>query len=65
MISSVKPVRSISISDLIGNIVFDEELKCPAPCEKKISMLEMNPGIFICRILMEDGNLVLVKVMKE
>lgn len=65
IINSVKPVRSISMADLIGNIVFDEELQCPAPCEKKISMLDMNPGIFICRIVMEDGKLVLIKVMKE
>jgi len=65
LVSSQKAVRSISIADLIGNIVYDEKFVCPAPCEKKISMIEMNPGIFFCRIVLENGKLILLKVMKE
>ena len=65
IIRSEKKLRSISISDLIGNIVYNELIECTAPCEKKISMMDMNPGIFICRIVLSNGQLVLMKVLKE
>ena len=65
LISSTKAIRSISMADIIGNIVFDEKVHCPAPCERKISMLEMNPGIHFCRIVLKNGQLVLMKVLKE
>jgi PKD repeat protein len=65
VIRSKKELRSISISDLIGNIVYHEEIEDPAPFEQKISMMEMNPGIFICRVVLDNGQLVLIKIMKE
>lgn len=65
IISSDKAIRTISMADIIGNIVFDEQIQCPGPCEKKISMLDMHPGIYFCRIVLESGQLVLMKVMKE
>jgi len=65
MISSEKAVRSIKMADIIGNIVKDELLQCPAPCDRKINMIDLHSGIYFCRITMEDGSMVLIKVMKE
>ncbi len=65
MVRSERPVKNVSLADLIGNIVYDEKVKENGPYEKKISMLEMNPGIYFCRILLQNGNLILTKVMKE
>ena len=65
IVRSERPVRNVSLADLIGNIVYDEKVKENGPYEKKISMLEMNPGIYFCRIVLQNGNLILTKVMKE
>ena len=65
MISSEKPVSSIKMADIMGNIVKDELIHCPAPCERKINMLELHSGIYFCRIIMENGDIVLMKVLKE
>ena len=65
MISSKEAVRSIKMADIIGNIVKDEFLQCPAPCDRKINMIDLHPGIYFCRIIMEDGSMVLIKVLKE
>ena len=65
MISSEKPVSSIKMADIMGNIVKDELIQCPAPCERKINMLELHSGIYFCRIIMENGDIVLMKVLKK
>ncbi|MCK5338709.1 MAG: T9SS type A sorting domain-containing protein, partial [Bacteroidales bacterium] len=65
MISSKEAVRSIKMADIIGNIVKDEFLQCPAPCDRKINMIDLHSGIYFCRIIMEDGSMVLIKILKE
>ncbi|HSG67192.1 MAG TPA: PKD domain-containing protein, partial [Bacteroidales bacterium] len=65
IIRSEQPVKNVSLADLIGNIVFEETVNKPAVYEKKISMLEMIPGIYFCRIVLANGKLILTKVMKE
>ncbi|MEN8223953.1 MAG: PKD domain-containing protein [Bacteroidota bacterium] len=65
IISSANPIRSFSMADLIGNIVFTEESHSPDPYKKKINMTDMNPGIYFCRVVLNNGKLVLMKVMKE
>jgi len=65
MISSKEPVASFKMADIMGNVVKDELLDCPAPCERKINMIDLHPGIYFCRILMADDRMVLIKVLKE
>ena len=65
VIRSERTLKSVALADLIGNIVYEEKVKDPAPYEKKISMIEMNPGIYFCRIVLENEKLILTKIMKE
>ena len=65
MISSKEPVSSIKMADILGNVVKDELINCPAPCERKINMIDLHPGIYFCRILMADDRMVLIKILKE
>jgi PKD repeat protein len=65
IIRSEKPVSSIKMADLMGNIVKDELIQCPAPCERKINVLELHAGIYFCRITLENGDIVLMKVQKK
>lgn len=64
-ISSKLSVRSITMADIIGNIVKDERITCPTPCEHRINMTEFHSGIYFCKIVMENGKMVLMKVLKE
>jgi PKD repeat protein len=65
LIESNRPVGSIQISDIMGNLVKDLKVDCPAPCEWRVDMLDVHPGIYFCRIVMNDGNMVLMKVLKR
>jgi len=65
MIDSEETVHSITMADIIGNIVKDELIQCPAPCTRKVNMTELHSGIYFCRITMEDGRMVLIKILKE
>jgi hypothetical protein len=65
MISTDETLRSITIVDIVGNVVLDEQIQCPAPCEKKINMGDMKQGIYFCRIILDNGEMVLMKVLKE
>jgi len=65
MIESKEDVKSIVIADIIGNVVKQELIECIAPCNHKINMIDLHSGIYFCRITMDDGNLVLLKIMKE
>lgn len=65
MISSKAAVRSVGIADIIGNIIYEEDMLCPGKCEKRIDMRDIYPGIYFCRIVLENGKMVLMKVLKE
>jgi len=65
MIDSKESVQSIAMADIIGNIVKDELIQCPAPCNYKINMTDLHQGIYFCRITMEDGRMVLIKILKK
>jgi PKD repeat protein len=65
MIDSKESVQSIAMADIIGNIVKDELIQCPAPCNYKVNMTDLHQGIYFCRITMEDGRMVLIKILKK
>ncbi len=65
MISSDEAIHSIKMADMVGNVVKDKLIQCPAPCNSKINMIDLHAGIYFCRIQMEDGRLVLMKVLKK
>jgi PKD repeat protein len=65
IIKSEMPVRSLRITDLIGNVVIEENIVCSNPCEHKFSVAKLNPGIHFCHITLENDRMVLIKVLKE
>lgn len=65
MINSGSAIRSVGIADIIGNIVFENTMECPGPCKQRIDMRDMHPGIYFCRIIKDNGKLVLMKILKE
>jgi PKD repeat protein/photosystem II stability/assembly factor-like uncharacterized protein len=65
MIEAKETVRSIKMADMIGNVVKDELIQCKAPCTYKVNMVDLHSGIYFCRITMEDGSMLLIKVLKE
>lgn len=65
MIDSKETVHSIAMADIIGNIVKEELISCPAPCTWKVNMTDLHSGIYFCRISMDDGRMVLIKVLKK
>lgn len=65
VMSAESGIKSITIADIIGNIVKDESLNCVSPCERKISMTDLHSGIYFCRITLDDNSLVLMKILKE
>lgn len=65
MIESKEDVQSVVIADIIGNVVKQEMIECTAPCNWKINMIDLHSGIYFCRITMDDGRMMLLKILKE
>ncbi len=65
VISAETGISSLSIADIIGNVVKEEQMQCAAPCERKISMTDLHPGIYFCRIVLDNGRMVLMKILNE
>ena len=65
MIESKEDVQSVVIADIIGNVVKQEMIECTAPCNWKIDMIDLHSGIYFCRITMDDGRMMLLKILKE
>lgn len=65
MIEAKEDVQSIIMADIIGNVVKEEAIQCTAPCNWKINMVDLHSGIYFCRITMDDGRMMLIKVLKE
>ncbi|MDT8393725.1 MAG: PKD domain-containing protein [Bacteroidales bacterium] len=65
LINSEVGIRSVGIADIIGNMIYEETILCQGKCEKRIDTRNFNPGIYFCRIVLENGKMVLMKVLKE
>ena len=64
-IEAKEAVHSIKMADMIGNVIKDELIQCPAPCNYKVNMTDLHSGIYFCRVTMDDGSMLLIKVLKE
>ncbi len=58
-------IHSVKIADLIGNIVFQDQFECQGPCEQKLSVIDLHPGIYFCNIILENNRMLLMKILKE
>jgi len=64
-IRSKESVSSIVIMDNMGNIVRNEDVQCKTPCKQEINMRQLATGNYFLKINMENGHIVMMKILKK